>query len=59
MGEGRRTAKRQAVCLELGPLCSILGVPLPHPPPPPPPPPAGVISGACTGAVQAYLTFSI
>ena len=23
MGEGRRTAKTQAVCLELGPLCSI------------------------------------
>ena len=29
MGEGRRTAKTQAVCQELGPLCSILGFPLP------------------------------
>ena len=35
---------------------------LPHPPSPPPPPPpplAGVIKGAYTCAVQAYLTFSI
>ena len=32
MGEGRRTAKTQAaqaVCLELSPLCSILGFSLP------------------------------
>ena len=55
MGEGRRTAKTQAVCLELSPLYSILGFPLPTQPPPP----ARVIRGAYTGAVQAYLTFSI
>ena len=52
MGEGRRTAKTQAVCLELSPLCSILGFPLPTQPP-------RVIRGAYTGAVQAYLTFFI
>ena len=28
MGKGRHMAKTQAVCLELGPLCSILGFPL-------------------------------
>ena len=56
MGEGRRTAKAQAVCLELSPLCFILGFPLPTQPPPPP---ARVIRGAYTGAVLAYLTFSI
>ena len=39
MGEGRRTAKTQAVCVELGPLCSILGFPLPTQPSPLPPPP--------------------
>ena len=55
MDEGRRTAKTQAVCLELGPLCSILGFPLPTQPSPSPPPTAGVIRGV----VQAYLTFSI
>ena len=58
MSEGRRTTKTQAVCLELGPLCSILGFPLPTQPSPPPPP-AEVIRGAYTGAVQAYFTFSI
>ena len=56
MSEGRRTTKTQAVCLELGPLCSILGFPLPTQPSPPP---AEVIRGAYTGAVQAYFTFSI
>ena len=35
MSEGRRTTKTQAVCLELGPLCSILGFPLPTQPSPP------------------------
>ena len=46
-------------------LCSILGFPLPTypsplpPPSPPPPPTAGVIRGAYTGAVQAYVTFPI
>ena len=40
MGEGRRTAKTQAVCVELGPLCSILGFPLPTQPSPLPPPPS-------------------
>ena len=59
MGEGRRTAKTQAVCLELSPLCSILGFPLPTQPLHPASPPARVIRGAYTGAVQAYLTFSI
>ena len=54
MGEGRRTAKTQ-----LGPLCSILGFPLPTQPPPPPPHLAGVVRGAYTGAVKAHLTFSI
>ena len=45
-------------------LCSILGFSLPTypsplpPPSPPPPPTAGVIRGAYTGAVQAYVTFS-
>ena len=53
MGERRRTTKMQAVCLELGPLCSILGFPLPTQPPPPH---AGVIRGGYTCAVQAYLT---
>ena len=54
--QGRRKAETQAVCLELGPLCSILEFPLPTQPLPRP---AGVIRGAYTGAVQAYLTFSI
>ena len=55
MGEGRRTAKTQ-----LGPLCSFLGFSLPTQPPPPPPAHlAGVVRGAYTGAVKAYLTFSI
>ena len=58
MGEGRRTAKTQVVCQELGPLCSILGFPLPIQSSPPPFL-AGVIRGAYTCAVQAYLTFSI
>ena len=42
-------------------LCSILGFPLPPAPAlsPPPPPTAGVIRGAYTGAVQAYVTFPI
>ena len=53
--QGKRTTKKQAVCLELGPLCSIAEFPLPTQPPPP----AGVIRGAFTGAVQSYLTFSI
>ena len=47
---GRRQThsyKTQAVCLELGPLCSILGFPLPTQPPPPSPL-AGVIRGAYT-----------
>ena len=46
-GRIRRTAKTQAVCVELGPLCrlcSILGFPLPTQPSPLPPPLlAGVI----------------
>ena len=54
--QGRRTAKTQAISLELGPLCSILEFPLPTQPLPRP---AGVIRGAYTGAVQAYLTFSL
>ena len=53
--QGKRTTKKQAVCLELGPLCSISEFPLPTQPPPF----AGVIRGAFTGAVQSYLTFSI
>ena len=53
--QGKRTTKTQAVCLELGPLCSISEFPLPTQPPLP----AGVISGAFTGAIQSYLTFSI
>ena len=53
--QGRRTTKKQAVRLELGPLCSISEFPLPTQPPPP----VGVIRGAFTGAVQSYLTFSI
>ena len=57
MGEGRHKAKTQTVCLVLGPLCSILGFPLPTQPSPRPL--AGVIRGAYTCAVQAYLTFSI
>ena len=44
--QGRRTAKTQAVCLELGPLCSILEFPSPPSLSPDPP-------------VQAYLTFSL
>ena len=52
--QGRRKAETQAVCLELGPLCSILEFSLPTQPLPRP---AGVIRGAHTGAVQAYLTF--
>ena len=52
MGEGRRTAKTQ-----LGPLCSFLGFSLPTQPPPAHL--AGVVRGAYTGAVKAYLTFSI
>ena len=48
--QGRRTAKTQEVCLELGPLCSILEFSL-HTQPLPRP--AGVIRGAYTGAVQA------
>ena len=51
----KRTTKTQAVCLELGPFCSISEFPLPTQPTPP----AGVIKGAFTGAVQSYLTFSI
>ena len=54
--QGRRKAETQAVCLELGPLCSILEFSLPTQPLPRP---AGVIRGAYTGAVQAYLTFSL
>ena len=53
--QGKRTTKKQAVCLELGPLCSISEFPLPTLPPPP----ARVIRGAFTGVVQSYLTFSI
>ena len=53
--QGKRTTEKQAVCLELGPLCSISEFPLPTQPPPS----AGVIRGAYTGAVQSYLTFSI
>ena len=53
--QGKRTTKKQAVCLELGPLCSIAEFPLPTQPPPP----AGVIRGAFTDAVQSCLTFSI
>ena len=53
--QGKRTTKTQAVCLELGPLCSISEFPFPTQPPPP----AGVIRGAFPGAVQSYLTFSI
>ena len=53
--QGKRTTKKQAVCLELGPLCSISEFPLPTQPPPP----ARVIRGAFTGVVQSYLTFSI
>ena len=49
--QGRRTAKTQAVCLELGPLCSILEFPLLTQPLP--------IRDAYTGAGQAYLTFSL
>ena len=44
--QGRRTAKTQAVCLELGPLCSILEFPSPSlnaPPPPPPPESSGTL----------------
>ena len=52
--QGRRKAETQAVCLELGPLCSILEFSLPTQPLLRP---AGVIRGAYTGAVQAYLTF--
>ena len=51
----KRTTKTQAVCLELGPFCSISEFPLPTQPTPP----AGVIKGAFTGAFQSYLTFSI
>ena len=40
-------------------LCSILGFPLPPAPALSPPPTAGVIRGAYTGAVQAYVTFPI
>ena len=54
--QGRRKAETQAVCLELGPLCSILEFSLPTQPLLRP---AGVIRGAYTGAVQAYLTFSL
>ena len=54
--QGRRKAETQAVCLELGPLCSILEFSVPTQPLPRP---AGVIRGAYTGAVQAYLTFSL
>ena len=43
--QGKRTTKAQAVCLELGPLCSISEFPLPTQPPLP----AGVISGAFGG----------
>ena len=53
--QGKRTTKKQAVCLELGPLCSISEFPLPTQPPPP----ARVIRGAFKGVVQSYLTFSI
>ena len=56
--QGSRTGKTQEVCLELGPFCSILEFPLPTQPPPPPPS-DGVIRGAYTGAVHAYLTFFI
>ena len=51
--QGRRTAKTQAVCLELGPLCSILE--FPSPPslsPDPPDQETGLIRDAYTGAVQ-------
>ena len=53
--QGKRTTKTQAICLELGPLCSISEFPLPTQPPLP----AGVIRGAYTGTIQSYLTFSI
>ena len=52
--QGKRTNEKQAVCLELGPLCSITEFPLPTQRPPS----AGVIRGAFTGALQSYLTFS-
>ena len=45
--QGKCTTKKQAVCLELGPLCSILEFSLPTQPPPP----SRVIRGAFTGAV--------
>ena len=53
--QGKLTTKKQAVCLELGPLCLISELPLPTQPPSP----AGVIRCAFTGAVQSYLTFPI
>ena len=52
MGEGRRTAKTQAVCVELGPLCSILGFPLPTQPSPLPPPPL-LLAGVIRALIQA------
>ena len=48
--QGRLTAKAQTVWLDLGPLRSLSKFP---------PPPARIIRGAYTGAVQAYLLFSI
>ena len=54
MGEGRRTAKTQAVCVELGPLCSILGFPLPTQPSPlPPPPPPLLLAGVIRALIWA------
>ena len=61
MGEGRRTAKTQAVCVELGPLCSILGFPLPTQPSPSLPPASYLpeLLGRLYGRGSGYLTFSI
>ena len=49
--QGKRTTKTQAVCLELGPLCSISGFPLPTQPPPP----AWVITGRFSGRRSVVL----
>ena len=49
--QGKRTTKTQAVCLELGPLCSISEFPLPTQPPPP----AWVITGRFSGRRSVVL----
>ena len=60
MGEGRRTAKTQAVCLELSPLYSILGFPLPTQPPPPRPSHQGCLYGRGSGVLDIfYLQYTL